>query len=82
MVRGSRGPMQWMLDLRIYGLKVHYNSTPCGRITWMDRGELFYKDISFTMGDFRRFTHGLFRASRRILQEQLLLAEEDIPAIP
>jgi hypothetical protein len=82
MVRGSRGPMQWMLDLRTYGLKVHYNSTPGGHITWMGRDELLYKDMSFTMGDFRGFTHGLVGATRRILREQLLLAEEDIPAIP
>jgi hypothetical protein len=27
IVRGSYGPMQWMLDLRTYRLKIHYNTT-------------------------------------------------------
>ena len=27
MVRGNYGPVQWMLDLRTYGLKIHYNTT-------------------------------------------------------
>lgn len=27
MVRGSHSPMQWMLDLRTYGLKIHHNTT-------------------------------------------------------
>ncbi|KAF7441544.1 hypothetical protein A1F99_141520 [Pyrenophora tritici-repentis] len=30
MVRGSHSPMQWMLDLRTYGLKIHYNTTTRG----------------------------------------------------
>lgn len=33
IVRGTRGSMQRMLDLRMYGLKVHYNTTPPGNIT-------------------------------------------------
>jgi hypothetical protein len=32
MVRGSHRPMQWMLDLRTYGLKIHYNTTSCGHV--------------------------------------------------
>lgn len=27
MVRDSRNPMQWILDLRTYGIKIHYNTT-------------------------------------------------------
>ncbi|KAI0568053.1 hypothetical protein Alg215_12389, partial [Pyrenophora tritici-repentis] len=32
MVRGSHSPMQWMLDLRTYGLKIHYNTTTRGHV--------------------------------------------------
>jgi hypothetical protein len=32
MVRGSYSPMQWMLDLRIYGMKIHYSITADGYI--------------------------------------------------
>jgi len=27
--------MQWMLDLRTYGLKIHYNTTAEGSIDWV-----------------------------------------------
>jgi hypothetical protein len=33
MVRGSHTPIQWLLDLRSYGLKVHFNSSMPGHIT-------------------------------------------------
>jgi hypothetical protein len=76
--------MQWMLDLRMYGLKIHYNSTTPGHVTWMGQDELLYKDIAFTMGDFRGFVHGLVNVTRQILREQLLLTSEttEVPAIP
>lgn len=32
MVRGTNGPMQWMLDLRTYGLKIYYNTTSPGHV--------------------------------------------------
>jgi hypothetical protein len=32
MVRGSHRPMQWILDLRTYGLKIHYNTTSRGHV--------------------------------------------------
>ncbi|KAF2824584.1 hypothetical protein CC86DRAFT_258254, partial [Ophiobolus disseminans] len=34
MVRGCHSPMQWMLDLRTYGLKIHYNTTSRGHVEW------------------------------------------------
>jgi superfamily II DNA or RNA helicase len=84
MVRGTRGPMQWMLDLRSYGLKIHFNSSTPGHVTWMGQDELLYKDLHFTMGEFRGFIHGLVGETRRILRRHLLLAPGPIkiPAIP
>jgi hypothetical protein len=48
MVRGSHSPMQWMLDLRTYGMKIHFNTTADGHIDW--QGDLvLYKKIQFTI---------------------------------
>jgi hypothetical protein len=34
MVRGGHSPMQWMLGLRTYGLKIRYNTTTRGHVEW------------------------------------------------
>ena len=82
MVRGSHSPMQWMLDLRTYGMKIHFNTTADGHIDW--QGDLvLYKKIQFTMTQFRGMIHGLVAETRRILQEELMFAPDDeMPAIP
>jgi hypothetical protein len=45
MVRGTHSPMQWMLDLRTYGLKIHYNTTSRGHVEWVSQDEMLYKDL-------------------------------------
>ena len=74
--------MQWMLDLRTYGMKIHYNTTTDGHIDW--QGDLvLYNKIQFTMSEFRCMVHGLVAEAKRILREELLFAEdEEIPPIP
>lgn len=34
MIRGSHSAIQWMLDRRAYGMKIHYTSTAEGQIDW------------------------------------------------
>ncbi|KAJ5860055.1 uncharacterized protein N7529_007365 [Penicillium soppii] len=83
MVRGTNSPMQWLLDLRTYGLKIHYNSTATGHVGWMNQDQLLYQQYSFTMGDFRGFTHGLVSSTRQILHEELLFSQaSSVPSIP
>ncbi|KAH3277027.1 hypothetical protein KXV19_006590 [Aspergillus fumigatus] len=83
LVRGSHGPMQTLLDWRTYGLRVHYNSTTPGHITWQGTDELLYKELRFTMGDFRGFIHGLVETTRELLDQLLLCAaDQPPPAIP
>jgi superfamily II DNA helicase RecQ len=86
MVRGSHGPMQWMLDLRTYGLKIHYNTTSRGHVEWKGYDELLYKDLHFSMAQFRSMVHGLTTESRRLLMEDLLFFKsrtaEQVPKIP
>jgi superfamily II DNA helicase RecQ len=82
MVRGSHSPMQWMLDLRTYGMKIFFSSTADGHIDWQG-DTVLYKKIQFTMADFRGMVHGLVAEAKRILFEKLLFAQEDeIPPIP
>ena len=75
MVRGTHSPMQWMLDLRTYGLKIHYSATTPGHIGWTGRDELLYKEVQFNMGDFRGFVHGLVGSTRKLLREEILLSD-------
>jgi superfamily II DNA helicase RecQ len=86
MVRGSHGPMQWMLDLRTYGLKIHYNTTARGHVEWTGGDELLYKGFQFNMAQFRSMVHGLATESRRLLREELMFgnskAAEPIPSVP
>jgi hypothetical protein len=35
IVRDTHSPMQWMLDLRTYRLKIYYNSTARGHVEWV-----------------------------------------------
>jgi hypothetical protein len=55
MVRGTNSPMQWMLDLRTYGLKIHYNTTSPGHVDWNDNEVLTYKGIDIRMDAFCGF---------------------------
>jgi len=83
MVRGSQGPTQWMLDLRTYGLKIHYNTTSAGHVQWQNGDELCYKDRQFTMNEFRGMVHAVVQDARRILIDDILGCPSDaVPAIP
>ncbi|KAH1479888.1 hypothetical protein KXX06_005291, partial [Aspergillus fumigatus] len=82
MIRGTHGPMETLLDWRTYGLKVHYNHTAPGHVTWMGEDQLLYQQMAFTMGDFRGFIHGLVTAAREILGYLCMQDHAQMPAIP
>ena len=72
-----------LLDWRTYGLKVHYNTTAPGHVTWMGTERLLYKNLDFTMGQFRGMVHGLVSAARGLLGGLLCeLEPSQWPAIP
>ena len=75
MVRGSHGPMQWMLDLRTYELKIHYNTTTAGHVDWVGE-QILYKQVQFSMLDFRGMVHGLVERIGRLLFDDLLFRNE------
>lgn len=84
MARGTAGPMQWLLDLRTYGLKIHYNTTAIGHVDWRDKYALGYKDIRFTMGQFCGIVHQLIHDTRQAILEDIVFVSkaEEVPAIP
>jgi Orsellinic acid/F9775 biosynthesis cluster protein D len=79
MVRGSHSPMQWMLDLRTYGLKIHYNTTATGHIGWQGHDEILYKNVQFNMSQFRSMVHGLVEQCRQMIEEELLFCGKKYP---
>jgi hypothetical protein len=45
IIRGTHSPMQWMLDLRTYEMKAHFNTTTLGSVGWMDHDQVLYKQF-------------------------------------
>ena len=81
MIRGSQCAMQWILDRRAYGMKIHYTSTSAGNVDWVgDR--IRYKQIDLSMGQLRGMIHGLVRRTSQALESVLVLKEVNFPSIP
>jgi len=72
MVRRTNSPMDWFLDLRTYGMKIHYNTTAAGHIMWKDHDVLQYRDIAFSMAEFRGMVHHLHETTRQTLLQDVL----------
>ena len=83
MVRGTKSPVQWILDLRTYGLKIQFNTSTTGHVDW-DGDCILYKSIQFTMDEFRRMVHGLIHDTRERLVREIMHIEidEQLPIIP
>jgi hypothetical protein len=82
MVRGSHGPMQWMLDLPTYRLKIYYNTTSRGHVEWTG-DKLLYKKLHFSMAQFCGMVRGLATESQQLLTEELLFSKATpVPAVP
>ncbi|KAL4996641.1 hypothetical protein BDV10DRAFT_186882, partial [Aspergillus recurvatus] len=83
MVRGQHGPVEVLLDWRTFGLKIDYNTTAPGHVTWMGQERLLYKEMDFTMGQFRGFVHGVVGAAQELMAGLLCQPDrEQWPAIP
>ena len=81
MIRGTQSPMQWIMNLRAYGMKIAYNTTSEGRLSWIG-DQIVYKDIEFTMVEYRTFVHGLVHEVERLLLDELLFARTVTESIP
>ena len=90
LIRGTFTPINWLLDLRSYGLNIARKTTSAGAIDW--EGEIIlYNSISFSISDFRSFIHGLASVTRNFLYKELLFENRvstrdspirNIPPIP
>ena len=49
IVRGIASPIQWILDLRAYGMKISFSTTSEGHVDWRNGDVLEYKDIYFSI---------------------------------
>ena len=84
MVRGCGSPMQWMLDLRGYGMKMAFDTTSAGHVSWRDGDTLEYKAAKFHMAEFRGMVGKSCQDTRGALLEDLMFASDakEVPAVP
>ncbi|KAG9191444.1 hypothetical protein G6011_09532 [Alternaria panax] len=73
---GMPSPMDWLLRLRTYGMKIRFNTNADGVIEWVG-DTLLYGHIRFTMPGLRSMIHGLVETARFELQKRLLLLDID-----
>ena len=71
MIRGTHTPMDWLLDLRAYGMNIARNTTSIGQMDW-NEDRILYGNLEFSMSDFRGFIHDLITFTRTLLFEDLL----------
>ena len=73
-----------MLSLQTYGLKIHYNISVEGRVTWIDGHILGYGNKQFSVARFRSMIHELISQTKRLLLQDLLLLDDNsaVPMIP
>ncbi|KAL4934769.1 hypothetical protein BDV06DRAFT_217888 [Aspergillus oleicola] len=50
-------------------LKIYYNTTTPGHVTWIGREWLLYKEMNFTISKFHSFIYKLVRATRELIIE-------------
>ncbi|CAG8164700.1 unnamed protein product [Penicillium salamii] len=80
MVRGTNSPMQSILDLRTYGMRVAFNSTQPGAVGWVGPDRLLYRQLSFTTGELRGWVHSLTQACQDLLSYDILYLSTMTPA--
>ena len=71
MIRGTHTPMDWLLDLRVYGMNIARNTTSIDQMDW-NEDRILYGNLEFSMSDFRGFIYGLITFIRTLLFEDLL----------
>lgn len=69
-------PIDWLLSLRTYGLRIQYTTPIEGQVYWVG-DVLHYRSIRFSMDSLRGFVRGLVSDMRRLLFDHLLLADDD-----
>lgn len=65
-------------------MKIHFNTTAKGHVGWRSRDILEYKNVSFSMTQFRGMVHRLAQGTAQVLVEDLLFcrSRQEVPAVP
>lgn len=71
MIQGSRSPMEWMIDLLVYGQSIDHQTTSDGDVSWIE-SKVMYQGVKFTMEDFKSMIHSLVHEAKKHLFEKLL----------
>lgn len=80
---GRPSPMDRVLHMRTFGMKIRFTTKSVARIQWKDRDMVCVDKISFTMGDLRSLVHGLYESTReKLMDDLLLLVPEQAPYLP
>lgn len=73
---GMPSPMDRILHMRTYGMKIRYTTKGEARVTWKGE-EICIDKVSFTMEELRSVVHGLSESVRQKLLHNLLLIEDN-----
>lgn len=73
---GKPTPMDWLLRLRTYGMKIRFNTNADRVVEWVG-DTLLYGHIKFTMAALRLMIYGLVETTRVELRKELLLLDVD-----
>ena len=73
---GNPSPMDWLLRLRTYGMKIRFTTNADGVVEWVG-DTLLYGHIKFSMAGLRSMIHGLVETTRMELRKELLLLDVD-----
>lgn len=73
---GMPSPMDRILHMRTYGMKIRYTTKGEARVTWKG-DEICIDKVSFTMEELRSVVHGLNESARQKLLRDLLLIEDN-----
>ena len=71
---GMPSPMDRILHMRTYGMKIRFSTKGEGRVVWKGE-EICIDKISFSMEELRGVVHGLNESVRKRLMEDLLCIE-------
>ena len=74
MYGGSPTPMDWLLRLKAYGMKIRMTIKAESTVDWVE-DRLLYGKIQFSMPQLRGMIHGLVQTTRTELYRDLLLLQ-------
>jgi RecQ family ATP-dependent DNA helicase len=88
MTTGTKGPMNWALQLRLLGRKIKNMTTEQGHVDWIEvddcrmNDHIIFKDVELEMPKFRQGLQDLIEETRQdMLKKLLLLKDEELPPL-